>query len=41
MMMPFNYGKADLDSASANFKIPSSFLEDIDGNVKEGKGCMK
>jgi len=37
MMMPFKYGKADLDSASANFKIPSSFLEDIDGNVKEGK----
>lgn len=37
MMMPFKYGKDDLDSASANFKIPSSFLEDIDGNVKEGK----
>ena len=37
MMMPFKYGKADLDSASANFKIPSSYLEDIDGNVKEGK----
>jgi mono/diheme cytochrome c family protein len=37
MMMPFKYGKADLDSASANFKIPSSFLNDIDGNVKEGK----
>tara|TARA_X000000368_G_C22847184_1_gene630416 strand:+ start:31 stop:732 length:702 start_codon:yes stop_codon:yes gene_type:complete len=37
MMMPFKYGKADLDSASANFKIPSSFLKDIDGNVKEGK----
>lgn len=37
MMMPFKYGKTDLDSASANFKIPSSYLEDIDGNVKEGK----
>ncbi|MDG2228480.1 MAG: cytochrome c [Flavobacteriales bacterium] len=37
MMMPFKYGKADLDSASANFKIPPSFLKDIEGNVKEGK----
>lgn len=37
LMMPFIYGKADLDSASANLDIPASFLEDIDGNVKEGK----
>ena len=37
LMMPFKYGEAELDSASANFKIPSSFLDDIDGNVKEGK----
>ena len=37
LMMPFVYGKADLDSASANLKIPVSFLDDIEGNVKEGK----
>lgn len=37
MMMPFKYGKDDLDSASANLKIPPSFLDDVDGNVKEGK----
>lgn len=37
LMMPIKYGKADLDSASANLKIPASFLEDVDGNVKEGK----
>jgi len=37
LMMPFNYGKSELDLASANLKIPASFLEDIDGNVKEGK----
>jgi len=37
LMMPFIYRKEDLDSASAYLKIPSSFLEDIDGNVKEGK----
>jgi len=37
LMMPFIYGKADLDSASANWKLPSPFLADIEGNVKEGK----
>ena len=38
LMMPFKYGKADLDTASANLKIPESFLgEHIDKNVKEGK----
>lgn len=38
LMMPFKYGKNDLDSASANFKIPKSFLgENIDENIKEGK----
>lgn len=37
LMKPFVYGKADLDSASANLKIPVSFLDDIEGNVKEGK----
>ena len=38
LMMPFKYGKDDLDSASANFKIPELFLgEHIDENVKEGK----
>ena len=38
LMMPFKYGKNDLDSASANFKIPESFLgENIDENIKEGK----
>jgi mono/diheme cytochrome c family protein len=37
LMMPFKYGKNDLDSASANFKIPESFLgENIDENIKEG-----
>ena len=37
LMMPFIYGKQDLDSASANWKLPNSFLADIEGNVKEGK----
>jgi mono/diheme cytochrome c family protein len=38
LMMPFKYGKADLDTASANLKIPESFLgEHIDENIKEGK----
>jgi len=37
LMMPFKYGKDDLDSASANWKIPPSFLEDTTGNIKEGK----
>lgn len=35
--MPLEYGKADLDSASANLKMPESYLNDIGGNVKEGK----
>ena len=40
LMMPFKYGKDDLDSASANWKMPHEFKEDsltIDKNVKEGK----
>ena len=37
LMMPLNYAKEDLDSASANLKLPLVFLDDVDGNVKEGK----
>lgn len=37
IMMPFPYGPNDLDKADVELKIPESYLEDIDGNVKEGK----
>ena len=37
IMMPFPYGPMDLDQADREWKIPESYLEDIDGNVKEGK----
>ena len=37
LMMRMPYGSGDLDKADSNLNIPSPYLQDIEGNVKEGK----
>jgi len=37
LMMPMPYGSGDLNKADSNLNIPPSYLQDIEGNVKEGK----
>lgn len=37
LMMPLSYGLEDAEKAGAEWKLPAMYMEDVKGNLKEGK----